>query len=67
MGVYVYVCVCSGDDDKSWQGQITETEWIPDDYTAVCMMFQLPCPTFRRVVCGKHMLIVQYNNIKQCQ
>ncbi len=32
------VCVCSGDDDKSQQGQVTETKWgNPDDYAAVCM------------------------------
>lgn len=26
-----------GDNDKSRQGQITEIEWITDDYTAVCI------------------------------
>lgn len=67
--MYKWVCVCVvGMMINHGKVKITETEWIPDDYTEVCMMFQLPCPTFCRGVCGKHnMLIVQYNDINQCQ
>lgn len=48
--VHMCMCVCSGDDDNSWQGQITEIECRPDDYTAVCMM--------ALGVCGKYNMII---------
>lgn len=50
--VNYYLYICSGDDDKSWQGQITEIECRPDDYAAVCMM--------TLGVCGKHNMIIMH-------